>query len=335
MRYIRQEIFPKIGKENQEKLKNSTITIVGIGALGTTVLDILARAGIGNIRIIDFDIIELNNLQRQSLFSEEDINKPKAQVAKEKISKINSEIKIEDFLEELNQTNINILKSPDIILDCTDNMQIRFLINDFCKKNNTPWIYASVIEEKGMTANITSETPCLSCILNEPTENLAKCENSGILNTIVHSIAAIQATEAIKILTNQGYSKDLISYNIWSQELTKIKTKKREGCKPCNKIFEFLNGKRIKNNQKSSEYMQVRKCKTKGALEVIPEKSIQLKLNKLKDNYEIISELPILAILKINSYQTTVYKNGKILVRDCSSEEEVKKIAEKIYEDAK
>ena len=335
MRYIRQEIYPKIGKENQEKLKSSKVSIVGIGALGTTVLDILARAGIGKIKIIDNDIVELNNLQRQTLFNEKDINKLKVEVAKEKIKLINSEIEIEDFSEELTHLAINILKDSDLIIDCTDNIYTRFLINDYSRKNKTPWIFGSVIESKGMTCNFTNETPCFSCIFPEPNEELTKCEESGVINTIVHSIAAIQATEAIKILTNQDYNKELINYNIWTNNLIKIKTKKRENCPTCNKNYEYLEGKKLKTQSNEQNKMIVRQCKTKGALEVLPDKNIQLKLDQLKGKYVITADLPILVMLKYQSYDITCYKNGKIIISNCKSHEEAEKITNKIYEDTK
>jgi len=249
MRYARQEIFQKIGKENQKKLAQASVTIVGIGALGTTVLDMLARAGVGNIKIIDRDIIELNNLQRQTLFTEEDVNKPKVTIAKEKIAKINSEIKIEAHLIDLDYDNIDVLSS-DLILDCTDNMYTRFLINEYTRKNNIPWIYASVIGAKGMTMNITKDTPCLSCMFQEPTEALDTCDTAGVLNTTPHALGAIEVTEAIKILTNQEYHKGLIHYDLWKNQITKITIKKSKNCKTCNQEYEYLTGKKANSSIK-------------------------------------------------------------------------------------
>ena len=249
MRYNRQEILENIGKQGQELLRRSTIVIIGIGALGTIALDILARAGVGKIRIIDRDIIELNNLQRQSLFTEEDIAKPKALVAREKINIINSGIEVEYHVADLDYENINLLKS-NLILDCTDNIYTRFLINDYSKKNNIPWIYASVIKSKGMTMNITNKTPCFSCIFDEPTEPLDTCDTAGIINTAPHALAAIQATEAIKILTKQDYSKDLIHYDLWNNEVTKIKIKNKKDCKTCKGIYNYLEGKKAKDTVK-------------------------------------------------------------------------------------
>ncbi len=249
MRYARQEILKEIGSNKQEKLLNSNVTIVGIGALGTNALDLLARAGVGRIKIIDRDIVEINNLQRQTLFNEEDLGKPKVNAAKEKISQINSEIDIEAHLIDLDHDNIDLLKS-DLILDCTDNIYTRFLINEYSRKNNIPWIYASVIGTKGMTFNITKDTPCFSCIFKEPTETLDTCDTTGVINTIPSAIAAIQVTQALKILTNQEYSKELIHYNLWNSEINKIKIKKSNNCKVCNGIYEYLDGKKSKNEIK-------------------------------------------------------------------------------------
>lgn len=305
MRYNRQEIL--IGNSNQEILKNSQVTIVGIGALGTIVLDILARAGIGKIKIIDRDIIELNNLQRQILFNEEDLAKSKALVAKEKINIINSEIEIEAYVADLDFDNIHLVKS-DLILDCTDNIYTRFLINDFSRKNDIPWIYASVIKSKGMTINITNETPCFSCVFKEPTESLDTCDTAGILNTLPHALAAIQATEAIKILTKQEYNKDLIHYDLWKNELTKVKVNKLKGCKPCNNIFEYLDGK-----------------KSKGTIKVCGSCNYQIKLDNI-DMENLFDKLSNVNNIKVTDEclilnDIIIFKSGRALVRAKTKEQ--------------
>ncbi len=314
MRYIRQEIFNKIGKENQEKLKNSTVTIVGIGALGTITLELLARAGIGKIIIIDRDIIELNNLQRQSLFTEEDINKPKVLTAKEKIEKINSEIKIEEHLVDLDYDNVELLKS-NLILDCTDNIYTRFLINDYSRKNNIPWIYSSVIGAKGMTLNITKENPCFSCIFKEPNELLDTCDTAGVLNTTPHAIAAIVVTEAIKILTNQPHRNDLIHYDLWENSITKIKTKKLKDCRTCNKVYDYLEGKKVKGTTKicgSCNYQ----IKTNPI-------NIELLYNKIKDKEKVSFTNECLILNNI-----ILFKSGRALVK-AESKERAKALLDK------
>lgn len=336
MRYERQEAFSKIGKINQEKLKKASITILGIGALGTTVLEILARAGIGKIKIIDRDIIELNNLQRQKLFTEADINKPKVTIAKDKIKEINSEIEIESHFIDLDNENSDLLKS-DLILDCTDNIQTRFLINDYSKKNNIPWIYSSVIEAKGGIMVITEETPCFSCIFQEPNKPLETCDTTSVLGSAPSAIAAIQATEAIKLLTNQNYCKDLIHYNIWNNKLDLIKIKRSKSCKTCNGVYDYLEGLNLKRYSSSSNRLKmiIRRCKTRGAFESIPEKNTQLNFKNIISKYKPSVELPILIMIKVGDSEVTCYKNGKLLIRDCKTEEEAREVAEKVYGIAK
>ncbi|MBI2558061.1 ThiF family adenylyltransferase [Candidatus Woesearchaeota archaeon] len=259
MRYIRQEIFKEIGKKGQAKLRNSTIAIVGLGALGTVSAQLMARAGIGNLILIDRDIVELSNLQRQTLFDESDVGKPKALAAQEHLIKINSDVKINFFIDDLNCKNINGLipttdnsnkkiknkKNADLILDCTDNLETRFLINDFSIKNNIPFIYSSAVGSKGYVFNvIPNKTPCLKCFLKEAAQ-LGTCETTGVLNTITNLISSIQADEAVKILLNNPYEKHLLFFDIWKNELLKIKVNKNKNCICCMKNdFEYLNGKK-------------------------------------------------------------------------------------------
>ncbi|MEK6934725.1 MAG: HesA/MoeB/ThiF family protein [Nanoarchaeota archaeon] len=238
MRYSRQEIF--IGKQAQEKLKNSTITIVGLGAIGTVSSELLVRAGIKNLILIDRDLIELTNLQRQTLFTEEHLNKPKAIIAKEVLNKINSEANINSYFDDLNYKNIDLIKS-DLILDCTDNLETRFLINEFCIKNKIPWIYASAVKDSGYVFNILPDHACINCILKDSKAE-ETCETSGVLNTITNLIASIQVNEAIKILTNNNPEKDLIFFSINKNNISKIKVNKNPDCKVCNNQYEYLKG---------------------------------------------------------------------------------------------
>lgn len=316
MRYSRQEVLENLGKERQQLLLESKISIVGVGALGTTLLEILARAGVGRIKLIDRDIVEMVNLQRQSLFSEDDILKPKAVVAKEKINAINSDVEVEQHVEDLDYDNADIMKS-DLILDCTDNIYTRFLINDFSRKKNIPWIYASVIKSKGMTMNITGKTPCFSCVFNEPTEPLETCDTSGILNTVPHAIAAIQATEAIKILTKQDYSKDLVHYDIWAGKINRIKIKKSKDCRPCNGIYEYLEGK------KSRDIVKIcGSCNYQIKLNKENMKTIFKKLNQL-DSIRPSEECLILKDI-------ILFRSGRALVK-ADSKEKAKAVVDKYF----
>ena len=248
MRYIRQEIFNEIGKKGQDKLRKSTVAVVGLGALGSVSAELLARAGIGKLILIDRDVVELSNLQRQSLFDENDVGKPKASAAKEKLSKINSEIEINFFIDDLNHNNIGKFLDNEInlLLDCTDNLETRFLINDFSVKNKIPFIYSSAVGSKGYVFNVaaTKNNPCLRCFLKEAAQ-LDTCETAGVLNTITNLISSVQANEAIKIILNKDCERKLLFFDIWKNEMLKIKINRNENCECCAKNnFEYLSGKK-------------------------------------------------------------------------------------------
>ncbi|MDI6737898.1 MAG: HesA/MoeB/ThiF family protein [Nanoarchaeota archaeon] len=243
MRYSRQTILKEIGEENQKKLLASKVVIVGLGATGSSSAEMLCRAGVGTLILIDRDVVELSNLQRQSLFSEEDIGKPKAVAARDAIHSINSETKADAYPIDLDHENVSILEA-DLILDCTDNLFTRFLINDYCKRNKKPWIYSAVVGTKGMTMNfLPSNKVCFNCIF-KMVEGLDTCSTMGILNTAPSAISSFQATEAIKILTGQKPSKDLIHIDLWKQTFEKIKVKADKKCTVCKGSYEYLDGKK-------------------------------------------------------------------------------------------
>lgn len=231
-KYSRQTILAEIGAKGQEKLAGAKVIIVGIGGLGTNTAELLTRAGVGNLKLIDGDLIEKSNLHRQTLFTENDLNKNKAKTAQNKLAEINSLITVEAKDVFLNEKNISLLKNADLILDCTDNMKIRFLINKFCLAENKPWIYAACVKTSGYVMPFTQKTPCLRCFI-KGTDFESVCIE-GILSTLPASIAALQATLAIKILLNRKVKPALYFYNIWTQDFKKIKIKINPACKWCN-----------------------------------------------------------------------------------------------------
>lgn len=243
MRYSRQVILKEIGEENQKRLLASKVAIVGLGATGSSSAEMLARAGVGHLVLIDRDVVELSNLQRQSLFSEADLEKPKAVAARDAIHSINSEIKVEAYPIDLECDKVSVLEA-DLILDCTDNLFTRFLINDYCKKNKKPWIYAAVVGTKGMTMNfLPANKVCFNCIF-KMVEGLDTCATMGILNTAPSVISAFQVTEAIKILTGQKPFKDLVHIDVWKQTFEKVKVVSDKKCAVCKGDYEYLDGKK-------------------------------------------------------------------------------------------
>lgn len=248
-RYAKQILFNDIGREGQEKLKNSKVVIIGCGALGTVISNNLARSGVGYIKIVDRDYIELSNLQRQLLFDEEDIGKalPKSIAAKRKLEKINSDIEIESEVVDLNSKNIEkICRDMDLILDATDNFDTRYLINDISLKLNIPWIYGGVMGSMGMVSPIIpGKTPCFRCFMPQPPApgSVETCDTVGVLNGITSIIGSFQSTEALKILTSntEKLIKGILYVNIWDNDFEFINPSKKSNCKACSyNEYEFL-----------------------------------------------------------------------------------------------
>src|SRR6188768_1103923 len=191
-RYSRQMRFPGMGKAGQEKLLASRVTLCGCGALGTVLANVLARAGVGFIRVVDRDFVEPSNLQRQVLFDESDVanNLPKAEAAAIKLRQINSSVTIEPIVADINRTNIeDLCRDADLILDGTDNFEIRYLINDVAIKHNKPWVYGGAVGTEGMSMTIIpGQTPCLQCVFEAAPAagEVGTCETAGVLAPTVN-----------------------------------------------------------------------------------------------------------------------------------------------------
>ena len=242
MRYSRQERLPDIGTEGQKILSENHVVIVGVGALGSVAAELLARAGVGKLTLIDRDCVELHNLQRQTLFTEEDVGQPKATIAEKHIKYINSEIAVHSVVTDVDYENVDILHS-DLILDGTDNLQTRFLINEYSRKHKIPWIYAAAVGAEGYVKSyLPNDKDCFACTFTATT-GLDSCETLGVLNTITHSIASMQVTEALKILLGKEPEQKMVHYNAWNQKLEKITTAPRDDCLVCQGTYEYLIGK--------------------------------------------------------------------------------------------
>jgi len=252
-RYSRQVLFPGIGAQGQTRLSQGRVAIVGCGATGACVSSLLARAGVGQLVIIDRDYVEPSNLQRQSLFDEADAadSLPKAVAAARKIAAFNSEVQTTPVVADLTPENIeSLLGDADLILDATDNFETRYLINDFAVKHGKPWIYAAAVAAYAVTMNVLpGETACLACLFPAPPEGtIETCDTAGILNSAVNLIGSIQATEAIKFLVGakDKLRRTLLSFDVWSNEQAEIAAARpRPGCQTCEKRnFVHLAGER-------------------------------------------------------------------------------------------
>ncbi len=249
-RYSRQVLFPGIGIAGQNLLLQSHVAIVGCGATGAATASLLARAGVGQLTLIDRDYVEESNLQRQVLFDEQDARDglPKAEAAARRIALFNSSVAVHPHVADLVPANIHSLLAPaQIVLDATDNFETRYLINDYAVQQGKPWIYAAAIGAYAATMNILPGGACLACIFPKPpTGPVETCDTSGILNTAVNFAASIQTTEAMKFLTHQPQTmrRTLLSFDLWSNDRSEIScARPLPDCEVCGqRIFAHLAG---------------------------------------------------------------------------------------------
>ncbi len=319
MRYSRQILFGEVGKRGQEKLLNSRVLLVGCGALGASHAEILARAGIGFLRIVDRDFVEFSNLQRQTLYSEADAKDklPKAIAAKNRIAEINSEIETEAIVADVNHSNVeNFVKDVDLVLDGTDNFQIRYLLNDTCVRLEKIWIYGAAVSSYGATMTIIpNKTPCLRCIFEEmPSAGSAPtCDTAGVIQPIITSISAIQTTEALKILTgnSDALHKSLMQIDVWQNDWRKIKlSKPNEDCETCAKgNFKFL--------EASNQDFFTALC-GRDAVQIQPSNRSEIDLRKLAEKLKNSGEIKLneyLLRLTIEDYEITVFRDARAIIR--------------------
>jgi adenylyltransferase/sulfurtransferase len=246
-RYSRQMLFTGIGVEGQLKLAAARVVVVGCGATGSAMISLLARAGVGTIRIIDRDYVELSNLQRQSLFDEADATEslPKAIAAAKKVAAFNSNIVIEPRVADLTPANIpDLFAGMQLILDGTDNFETRYLINDFAVKTSLPWIYTATVGSYCVSLNVLpGKTACLACIFpDSPQGAVETCETAGILNSTVNLAASIAATEALKLLVGaeDQMRRTLLSFDLWTNQRAEVAAEHpRAGCRACS-LREFI-----------------------------------------------------------------------------------------------
>lgn len=330
-RYSRQILFTQIGKDGQEKLLNSRVLLVGCGALGASHAEMLARAGIGFLRIVDRDFVEFSNLQRQTLYSEYDANEhlPKAIAAKNRLSQINSEIEIEAIVTDVSNSNVeNIVKDVDLVLDGSDNFQVRYLVNDACVKLNKTWIYGAAVSSYGTTMTIIpNETPCLRCIFEEiPNAGSSPtCDTAGVIQPIIATISAVQISEALKILIGKTdkLHKSLMQFDVWENDWRKIKLgKPNEDCQTCGmRKFEFL--------EATNQDFFTTLC-GRDAVQIQPPNATQIDLNNLAEKLINLGEIKVnqyLLRLKVEDYELTIFKDARAIIKGTDDQN----IARSIY----
>ncbi|MGB7069047.1 MAG: ThiF family adenylyltransferase [Pyrinomonadaceae bacterium] len=318
-RYTRQELFPEIGTTGQKKLLNSRVLLVGCGALGSLHAEMLSRAGVGRLRIVDRDFVEFTNLQRQTLFKEADAEDrlPKAAAAKARIAEINSDVDVEPIIADVNNSNIErLLAGCDLVLDGTDNFQIRYLLNDACVKHSKTWIYGAAVSSYGSTMTIIpNKTPCLRCIFEEIPDpgSSPTCETAGVIMPIISVIGSIQVSEALKLLTGNAADlhRTLTHVDVWKNEWRTITLGgPNPDCRACGeRNFEFLDA--------GCDEFSAILC-GRDAVQIASPIRRDIDLERLADRLSSIAEVKqneYLVRLNVEGYELTVFSDSRAIIR--------------------
>lgn len=324
-RYSRQTATGKITSEEQQMFSKKKIAIIGLGAIGSPLAVLLIRLGVKNITIVDRDFVELLNLQRQS-YTEKDIGKPKAEALKKHLRDIDSSAKITALVNDIDKETIKMLKNHDLVLDGTDNMETRFLLNDFCMKNRIPWIYAAAIGITATTMNIIPEkTACFECVFEKEMllGTLDTCETAGILNSTNTHLAAHVVVEAIKILLGKKISEGLYYYDSWTHETTRAKVRKRRNCNACN-------GKYLHLQEKKTETISL--CGS-NSYHIKPAKPVKIDLealaDKLKKTLVVETKGSIIHIILENT-KISLFADGRAIIKNAKSPQQAKAVYARI-----
>ena len=318
-RYSRQILFSGIGTEGQSRLAQSRILIIGCGALGTAQAESLARAGVGTLRIVDRDFIEFSNLQRQTMFTESDAAErlPKVVAAANHLREINSEIVVEPEIADVNYSNIErLILDCDLVIDGTDNFATRYLINDACVKHGVNWIYGAAVGSYGVTMTIRPrQTPCLRCIFPEapPAASAPTCDTAGVIMPIINIIAAIQVTEALKMLTGQidTLHQSLMQFDVWRNESRRISVGKPAAtCMTCGACkFESL--------ENGNGELAAVLC-GRHAVQISPSHSVRVDLSELSKRLSTAGDVKAndyLLRFRTGDFEMTVFRDARSIIR--------------------
>ena len=317
-KYSRQMLFAGIGEEGQQRLLASSAVMVGCGAIGAAAAALLVRAGVGRVRVLDRDFVEPSNLQRQTLFDEEDARAaiPKAVAAERKLRAINNSVAVEGLVSDVNPRNAaDLLSGFDLILDGTDNFETRFLINDYAVESARPWIYAAAVASYGVTMTVRPGlTPCLACLLESSPNGHGleeTCDTVGVLGPIVNLIASLQVAEALKLLAGRepALHGRLISCDVWSGHFQSVRVAQNPACRACaRRNFSYLQGQAQPHitlcGRDSVQIHERRRTLDLGALRV-----------RLEATVSDVRHNEFLLCFRVEPYQMTIFADGRAILK--------------------
>jgi adenylyltransferase/sulfurtransferase len=325
-------MFYPLGEEGQQRLQDAAALVCGCGALGSVIASTLVRAGVGHVRLVDRDYLELNNLQRQVLYDEADVASglPKAIAAERKLRQINSQVRIEAVVADVDYRNIEqLVQGTDVIVDGTDNFDIRFLLNDAAHHFNIPWIYGGCIGAEGQTMTILpGETACLRCLLQDcpPPGTTPTCDTAGILGPIVNVIASYEACEAIKILSGRrtAVNRSLCVFDMWDNRMHQISLdslRKSSDCATCKRHeFPWLSGER--GGQSAILCGRNAVQLSFSQQNAMPLAQLAEKLQKVGN----VTSNPFLIRLEVDQYRITIFADGRAIIAGTDDVAEAKTV---------
>ena len=318
-RYSRQILFAPVGAEGQRRIRAARALVVGCGALGSAQVEALARAGLGRLRIVDRDFVEESNLQRQTLFSERDARErlPKAVAAARRVAEINSEVAVEAEVADVNAGNVErLVGGCDVVLDATDNFATRYLVNDACVKHDAAWVYGAAVGSYGVTMTIRPRaTPCLRCVFEDvpPAGTAPTCDTAGVIMPVISVVAAVQVSEALKILTGNtdALHGTLMQIDVWQNEWRRIKLGP-----PANDCPTCALGRYETLDAEQAELTSVL-C-GRDAVQIRPARAAEIDLASLAERLRAAGEVKAneyLIRLRVGAHELTVFRDARAIVR--------------------
>jgi adenylyltransferase/sulfurtransferase len=318
-RYSRQARFGGIGAAGQERLRAGRVLVVGCGALGSAAVDLLARAGVGHLVVVDRDFVELSNLQRQLLFDEADAaaGLPKAVAAARAVARVNSGVELRPVVADVTPANVEgLVAGVDVVVDGTDNFETRYLLNDACTKLGKPWVYGGAIGATGVSMTFVPGTSaCLRCIFPNPDlgGNVGTCETSGVLGSTVVMVAALQWTEAVKLLVGdlEHVNRGATMFDLWTNDLERSeRVPRRPDCVCCGqRRFEYLDAKATS---------RAASLCGRNAVQINPGQPLSLDLAELAGRLApagAVTRNEYLVRFTVGDYELTIFPEGRTIVK--------------------
>jgi molybdopterin/thiamine biosynthesis adenylyltransferase len=329
--YIRQEVMRELGREGQDRLRRASAAIIGLGGLGATTATYLAMAGVGKIRLVDQDTVEIHNVQRQILYSVDDVRKPKVEAAVKRLETLNPQVRLEPIAENVHEANADeVVSHCDCVVDGLDNMATRYIVNRACTRNSIPYVFAGAI---GMEGNISifrpPATPCLECVMPDLDDRyLPTCETRGVLGTTPGSIGALEATEAIKLLAGIQplLEGKLLVCDLREMDFRTIDIQTRPDCKVCQ----------VKEPLPRAEKEKLTWLCGQSTVNVNPAKPLKVDLKsvprRLGRGSKILLRTPMAVVFDFGGYEVSLFSHGRMLIKGVNSEEKALEVYGRILE---